>query len=472
MLRKLCEKYTDLPHEDICTLEDMEKYIKIISDLVRADIFIDCLIKSSDKAIVVGEAKPPNNLSLYKNSVVGKLALRENEPAALRTLEVGMGTSDLKAVTQENRVVKQNTVPIKNKVDRVIGVLIMERDVTEDVSKNRNMEILSETTEQLTETIMNFSQPHLQNSLDFNLINDAIVIFDKNGYSIYANYIAENLYKKLGYKDKIIGMKFHNLVLSKINFINIISKNKSISSEVTVGKFSLQIKYALAKTSNGGLGVIMLIKDITDIREKEKEIVLKSVAIREIHHRVKNNLQTIASILRLQSRRIENTQAKKAFNDSIGRILSIAATHEVLAKNGIDDVDIKNILDKIKNNAIRSSIQNNKNIIINLIGDSFYVNSDKATSIAIIINELLSNAFEHAFVYKDEGYIEIVINRGIMYSNISVIDNGIGFDIKSAKHQSLGLDIVKSMVKDKLNGDINIESNNSGTKIIFSFLIS
>ncbi len=67
---------------------------------------------------------------------MGKLALRENEPAALRTLEVGMGTSDLKAVTQENRVVKQNTVPIKNNVGRVIGVLIMERDVTEDVSKN------------------------------------------------------------------------------------------------------------------------------------------------------------------------------------------------------------------------------------------------------------------------------------------------------------------------------------------------
>ncbi|UZQ51406.1 sensor histidine kinase [Clostridium kluyveri] len=469
MLRKLCRTYTNLSQEDIEILENMEKYLQSVSNLVKADIFIDCLTRESGTAIVVSEAKPSNSISLYMGTVVGELALMENEPAALRTLQIGMGTSDLKAITQENKVVKQNTVPIKNSEDKVIGVLIMEKDITEDLSKNRNMEILSETTEQLSQTLMNLKSPELSDTVDFNLINDAIIIFNQYGISIYANHIAEDIYIKLGYKDKIVGMKFDNLVLSKTSFCKILKENNSILSEVSIGNFSLQIKYAVLKKNNSICGVVMLIKDITDIKEKEKQLILKAVAIREIHHRVKNNLQTIASILRLQSRRINNEEAKKAFKESIGRILSIAATHEVLAQNGIDDVDIKNILSKIKDNAIRNFIQCNKQIDIKFIGDSFYVDSDKATSIAIVLNELLQNSLQHAFVDKNEGFIEIIIKKGIMYSNISVIDGGKGFDINLVKNESLGLDIVKSIVKDKLNGDINIDSSKSGTKAVFWF---
>lgn len=469
MLRELCKKNTCLSEEDICILERIEKCIPYISNLVRADIFIDCLIRNSDTAIAIAQAKPANQVSLYRTSTVGELVFRQNEPAVLRTLEIGVGTADLKAITQENIVVKQNTVPIKNNLDEIIGVLIMEKDITEDVSKNRNMEILSETTEQLTEALMNLKNHDLPSTIDFNLINDAIVIFNQYGNSVYANHNAENLYRKLGYKDKIIGMKFENLVLNKVSFYEILKHSKSTLYETEVSHFSLQVKYAVTKSSSNIYGVVMLVKDITDIKEKEKQLILKAVAIREIHHRVKNNLQTIASILRLQSRRINNKEAKKAFDESIGRILSIAATHEVLSQNGIDDVDIKAILSKIRDNALKNLFQCSKKINIKLLGDSFRVNSDKATSIAIVINELLENPIKHAFIDNDEGVIEITIKKGIMYSNISVIDNGNGFDTSQIKDNSLGLNIVKSIIKDKLKGDINIESSKSGTKAVFSF---
>ncbi|PRR85468.1 sensor histidine kinase [Clostridium luticellarii] len=469
MLRRLCKKNTSLNEEDICILERIEKCIPYISNLVRADIFIDCLIKDSDIAIAVAQAKPSNHVSLYKTSTVGELVYRQNEPAVLRTLELGIGTVDLKAITQENIVVKQNTVPIKSNVDKIIGVLIMEQDITEDVSKNRNMEILSETTEQLTESLMNLKNHDLPSTIDFNLINDAIVIFDQYGNCIYLNRNAEILYKKLGYKDQILGMKFENLVLNKISFYEILKQGKSTLCETRVSSFSLQVKYAVTKSSSNVYGVVMLIKDVTDIREKEKQLILKAVAIREIHHRVKNNLQTIASILRLQSRRINNKEAKQAFSESIGRILSIASTHEVLSQNGIDDVDIKAILSKIRDNFLKNLYQEGKGIDIVLAGDSFSVNSDKATSIAIVINELLENSVKHAFAECSKGLIKITIKTGIMYSNISITDNGKGFDMNQVKVNSLGLNIVKSIIKDKLNGDINIESGKNGTKAVFSF---
>lgn len=469
MLKKLCEIHTDLSEEDIAQLENIEKSISMFANLVKGDIFIDCLTRDPDVAIVVSEAKPTNCKSLYKNYVVGKIALRQNEPAALRTLELGMETTDLKAITQENIVVKQNTVPIKNKDEKIIGVLIMEKDITDDVSQSRNVEILSQTTEQLSETLMNIKDSDYENAVAYNLINDGILAINEFGVCIYVNYKAEELYKKIGYKDKLVGMSFDNLVLNEVNFNEIMREKKSIVLETNVGKLVLQIKYAVTKKLNNVYGIIILIKDLTDIKEKEKELILKAVAIREIHHRVKNNLQTIASILRLQSRRIDNVEAKKAFDESINRILSIATTHEVLSQKGIDDADIKTILCKIKDNAIRNSVQCNKKIKIELSGDNLKVNSDKATSIAIVVNELIENSLKHAFNHKDEGNVQIIINAGQTYSSISVSDSGRGFDVKLLKNESLGLNIVKSIVRDKLNGDISIESNENGTKSVFYF---
>ena len=300
-------------------------------------------------------------------------------------------------------------------------------------------------------------------------VNDAIVMFDKQGIATYSNPVAERLYKKLGYQDNVIGMNFNNLVFDGEEFDNIILEQSFNVKEIDVGKLSLQVKYAVVKQKNRLVAVTMLIKDITEVKEKEKELILKSVAIREIHHRVKNNLQTIASLLRLQSRRIDDELAKKSFRESISRILSIAVTHEILAQSGVDDVDIKTILSRIKDSTLDYGLAPNKKIKILIKGDSFDIDSDKATSIALVVNELLQNSLEYAFKDLDSGFIEVWIQRGSMYSSISIIDNGVGFNIKDIREGSLGLKIVKSIVKDKLSGDIHMNSSQEGTKIIFDF---
>jgi two-component sensor histidine kinase len=462
-INELCKMYTNLDEDDIFKIEQMSSCIKYLADILNADVFIDCKAREADEAIVVAEAKPINRPSLYKNSVVGELALRENEPAVLRTLDLGIATKDLKALTQENINVRQTVSAIDNN-GKIIGVLIVEKDITEKINKNKHMEMLAQGYEQLANTLVS-STKNEDNIADH--LDEAVIIFDEEGVVRFRNPIADLLYKKLGYKENLIGMDYDNLALDDTNFKEVMSSLRSNESEVHLGKLFFKVKRIILTGKN--LKLVTMIRDITMMKDKEKELILKSVAIKEIHHRVKNNLQTIASLLRLQARRSDNQQTKDALSESMNRILSIAATHEILSKEGLDEVNIQEVITNIKNNSMRYFNVANKNIEVNVIGDNFKVCSDKATSIALVVNELLQNSMQYAFINKPSGSIDIIIEESKIYSTIVVVDDGIGFDMNNVRNNSLGLSIVNSIVVEKLNGNINIASDFNGTKIIFDF---
>ena len=466
MLEKLCREYTNLNEKDIMQLKLISDQMPLMANLMKADVFIDCMTRESGVAIVVAEAKPSLYKSMYKDSVVGEFALRQNEPAAVRTLELGMPTRDLRAITQEDQIVKQNVVPIKNEEGITIACLIVESDVFDKENDEARVQILSETTEQLTETLMETMNERI---LIQPYLNDGIVIFDRNGISQSLNPVAAQLYRKLGYLDELVGIPFDNLVLDGSRFEDVIKITSMKVSDIDVGNLTLKVKYANMKFSNSDIaGLVMVIKDITDEKAIEKELISKSVAIREINHRVKNNLQTIASLLRLQSRRIENEEAKRAFDESISRVISIAVTHEILAQNGVDDVDIKTMLQKIIANSMCMPEDQCK-VELCITGDTFKISSGVATSIALVVNELVQNSLQYAFIGRRTGNIEVKIQQGIQYSSILVEDDGIGFDLENAREGSLGMKIIKSIITDNLKGCYSIDSSSDGTKVSFDF---
>lgn len=467
MLRSLCKTHTHLNNHEIAYLEILEKFLPLIAEMVDADIFIDCMTRNPDAAIVVAEANAKH--SMYQDTVVGQLAYRKNEPAALRTLDIGIPTFELKAITQEDITVKQNVVAIRYE-EKVIGVLIMEMDVTRDYAEKRNMQILVDTTEHLAQALM-IQNANRNNSIHItNYVADAILIADQTGHIIYCNPGAQKLYESLGYHDSVVGMHFDNVVLDNSTLSEIREKKYVEINEVLIGNLALNIKYSIMKQVNQEVGLVVHIRDITEVKNKEKELILKSVAIREIHHRVKNNLQTIASLLRIQSRRISDENAKKAFNESINRVLSIAVTHELLAQNGVDDVDIKDILTNLVKGAMLFSKSMNFELNVAVKGDSISINSEKATSIALVVNELVQNCIEYAFVGRNSGNINILIEKGEYASTVTVEDDGIGFQNNKVKMGSLGLSIVEQLVKDKLKGDFDLSTNEKGTSIRFDFI--
>ncbi len=462
IIQELCKKYTDLTDEEIATIQGMSAVLQPLANLEDADIFIDCPSWDGD-AIVVAEAKPSYVPSSYKKTVVGLLARKENEPAVARTFRLGVATKQMKAVTQENGRTIQSVEPIRNATgDRVIGVLIREQRVDEQRQISERLHFSEQSYERIANALA-----HMVGSNNWltECIDEALLMVDKSGVVTFRNSLARDLYRKLGYIDDPLGQPYENVRL--VDSWNDMDQSGFSVIETTVGRHSLSIKRIQVDSEDMAFAVV--IQDLTWKKEQEKALILKSVAIKEMHHRVKNNLQTIASLLRLQVRRSDNEETRKVLGESMNRILSIATTHELLAQSGVDQVKIGEVILNIKNNTVRYFARPHFDVNITLEGDDFEVDSDIATSVALIINELLQNSLQYAFQDREKGLVRIVVARGELYSRIEVIDDGSGYDVENVRTDRLGLSIVQTMVKDKLRGTLDVESGPRGTHVTFEF---
>lgn len=462
-IESLCKKYTDLTDYEISIIEGMGRCLQSLANLEDADVFVDCPSRDGGASIVVCEAKPQSVPSSYKKSVVGMLAKQENEPAVARTFRLGVATKQMKAITQESTHVVQSVEPIKNG-NRVIGVLIREKRVDESRNINERIRFSDKGYEKIANVLTHMAE---ENGWLTEYIDEALIMVDKEGIVTFRNSLAKDLYKKLGYVEDILGQPYENAALHGSEIEQLDKDAKYSGVEVSVGKHFLNIKQIYLNKNDFSFAI--MIRDVTHIREKEKELILKSVAIKEMHHRVKNNLQTIASLLRLQVRRTKSEETRQVLGESMNRILSIATTHELLAQVGVDQVNLGEVIATIKNNTARYFANPHLDVTITIEGDDFPVDSEISTSVALIINELLQNSLQYAFQKKKKGTIRIVITHGELYSEIQVIDDGDGFDVEHVRKKHLGLSIVSTIVKDKLRGDLNIESSDKGTCVMFDF---
>jgi len=357
-LREICWTHTALTDDAVTRLEEVAAAMQVTADLTGADVFIDCMDRAGRTAIVAAQAKPSGETSAYCRTVLGQAALPENEPAVYHAFRTGMVVRDLKAVTQENRVVRQDAAPIKDDRGAVIGVLIREKDISGTISREKKFQELARERELLSDSLL-----------------------------------------------------------------------------------------GLAPAAGES----------------------HAVALQEIHHRVKNNLQLVASILNIQARKSADPQMKRAFRENTGRVLSIAAIHDILTSTDCGDrVGLRPLLEKIRRN-LQSMIPQGQEIVITIQGDDIGVSSDKATSIALVVNELLTNAIEHGYEGRDRGKVAVTLLRGRETSTITVEDDGSGFSPAEKREESLGLDIISLTVRDKLGGKLQIQSGPDGTKAMFDF---
>ncbi len=194
------------------------------------------------------------------------------------------------------------------------------------------------------------------------------------------------------------------------------------------------------------------------------------LVLREVHHRIKNNLQLVASILNLQARASSVPEVQKTFRETVSRIRSIAAAYDLLSADEPGQaVPLPPLLRKVCHNVAACSGCAERGIAVAVRGDDVQANSERATVIALVVNELVMNAVEHAFGETGGGNVAVTVEAGQEYARIAVQDDGAGFDAGCTRPSGLGLSFVESMVAEKLGGALHRESGPGGTCFSFDF---
>jgi two-component sensor histidine kinase len=218
-------------------------------------------------------------------------------------------------------------------------------------------------------------------------------------------------------------------------------------------------------------GALVLVRDVTDVRQRDRALLTKDATIREIHHRVKNNLQTVAALLRLQARRMTEPAAREALEESVRRVASIAVVHETLAGSREDVVDVDDVLDRVLP-MLGDLTSIGPAALTRRTGSFGELPAAAATPLVLAVTELLHNAAEHAFPDGEPGSIELVAERDGDDLVVRIRDNGRGLPegFDPAGSDGLGLQIVRTLVVSELGGGLTMgtPTGQGGTEAVLT----
>ncbi|MEM1485914.1 histidine kinase N-terminal domain-containing protein [Oscillospiraceae bacterium PP1C4] len=451
----LCHKYTNLTEDEIACLQEWDEILPVLSNAEQSDAFIDCLTSSGKSAIVVCEAKPQSVPSSYSKPLLGMLIQWKNEPAVTRSMRLGVPTNGVKAVcVPENAQVVQTVEPIFFR-ERQIGVLIFEKQAS----------LVSVSHKQIPQDqyVLSDDSAWLMQCVD-----EAVFMVDARGIVCFRNEMAQKLYEQLGYVNDILGMEYSNIFLDNLQVLSQEKGNLGDRIEVSLGNFHLLVKQILV--NKNGITFAVVMQDITDYRNQEKELVLKSIAIQEMHHRIKNSLQKVADILSHQECYVKNPEALSVLQDTRNRVLTIAAAHQELMEAPEEKVQLCAVLERICDNTLKYASDPLNPVSIKLQGDDFLIDAEVASSIALVVNELVQNSIKHAFSYGKPGTITIQVTENELFSQIQICDDGKGFDVTDVQSKGLGLELVRNLVQEKLCGELSVSSDKNGTCVTFDFI--
>jgi two-component system, sensor histidine kinase PdtaS len=318
-------------------------------------------------------------------------------------------------------------------------------------------------------------------------VGDGMLRLDAGGRVTYASPNAQSAFRRLGFHADLVGTELGTATAKLVASASAASGAPVDESLMLVtrgrapreteidsgGTAVVQLRSIPLVVAGQRTGALLLVRDVTELRRRERELLTKEATIREIHHRVKNNLQTVAALLRLQARRMSVPEAREALQEAVRRVGSIAIVHETLSHAPEEIVDFDDIADRVAMMAGEVSSPEVR-VTPKITGQFGMLPSTVATPLAMVLTELLQNALQHGFGSTpsrapgtDDGIIEVVAARAPELLTVTVTDSGAGlppgFDIEITT--SLGLQIVRTLVEGELGGQISLRPRVGGGTI-------
>jgi two-component system, sensor histidine kinase PdtaS len=311
-------------------------------------------------------------------------------------------------------------------------------------------------------------------------VGDGMLRLDAAGRVTFASPNAQSAYRRLGLTADLMGTELGSATTQLAatgapvdESLMLVTRGRAPrETEIDVNGTVVQLRSIPLVVAGQRTGALVLVRDVTELRRRERELLTKEATIREIHHRVKNNLQTVAALLRLQARRLSAPEARAALQEAVRRVGSIAIVHETLSHAPEEIVDFDDIADRVAMMAAEVSSPEVR-VTPKITGQFGMLPATVATPLAMVLTELLQNALQHGFGSSqrssgsDTGIIEVVAERAPELLTVTVTDSGAGlppgFDLENTT--SLGLQIVRTLVEGELGGRISLRPRAGGGTI-------
>lgn len=445
-------------------LESFAAQWHLLADLSFSDLLLWLPDEAGERFECIAQIRPVTGPTALEDDVIGESIIHEPDHA----VTVAWMTGQI-AETSDNQInagipVDVWAVPIM-RGGKCIAILERHTNLMGVRAMGALEENYMEAAGVLTSMLLEGQFP-LAPAMDKALapkVGDGVLRVQPNGIITYASPNAITAYRRLGAQGDIEGENFGELTRRLRHGVESMGQTmqsdlrdqRSAVFDVEQARASMRFVLLPLEVAEISVGMLVLCRDTTDLRRRDRMLVTKDATIREIHHRIKNNLQTVAALLRMQSRRMKSEEGREALRDAMRRVSSIAVVHDTLSHTLEEDVEFDDVCDRILR-MVGDLAASSGVVRAKRVGTFGEVSSEMATSLAMIITELCQNAIEHG-LQSSSGELEV---RPILTSDslmVDVVDGGVGLpeDFDIAGQDSLGLAIIQTLIGD-LGGTVEL----------------
>ena len=474
-LADLVRARTALGDADLGWLHRLVGEWQLVADLSFADLVLHVRTRDG-RWLAVAHMRPTTGPTTYPHDVVGTQA-GAADAAAFERLAQRAGSGPGGGVDAHSRV-RRELVPVRRGA-RVLAVLTRDSPVNAQRMPSALELTYLTTAGELLQMVGEGRFPfpgHGPDPEHAPRVGDGLVRLDRTGHVVYASPNALSAFRRLGVTGDLLGAHLGGTIARLSAAPGVLDEPRGSAALAAVLRFAepreseveaqgATVLLRALPLQPGGepRGALVLVRDVTDLRHRDRQLLGKDATIREIHHRVKNNLQTVAALLRLQARRLDVPEARAALEESVRRVASIALVHETLSQALQDEVPFDEIADRVV--AMCAEVARpESSVTVRRRGSFGQLPADVATALSMVLTELVQNAVEHAYGDGDAGAIEVVASRTDDRLQVQVVDDGAGLPagFDPAATPRLGLRIVHTLVSSELRGALSLQPGPGG----------
>jgi two-component system, sensor histidine kinase PdtaS len=480
-LAELAQHHTQLDDEAVAQLLRLTTSWSLLADLSFSDMVLMAPEKNQgrdlDNFIVLAQMRPNNRATLLVDDLVGTRQPGEEWPLSRQAMALGRRVTGEVAIAPGSELLPVWCVPVRSR-GRVVAVMVrLQAPLRSPASlyEQAYLEIFEELCSMVSEGSFPFREVDVAGP-GLPRVGDGVIKMDASGRVEFATPNATNALHRLGIYKSVEGQQLSELGLSARGIDRALSSGVPQVEEIDGGlEAAVQFHCVPLVRGETTTGLFAIVRDVSDLKLLNRQVLNKEAAVREVHHRIKNNLQTISSLLRLQSRRSEQTETIQALLEAERRVRSISIVHEVLSREPGEEVDFDEIVRSLVD-LVEDSVLVPASVDLVVTGSLGTLSTDLAIPFAVALAELLTNAVEHAFSEFDgtegrTGTVTLELGRDDLRAVAEVRDNGKGLtsDFSLEQPTSLGLSIVRDLVRTQLRGTIemsSIDPNEGGGAVV------